>query len=197
MADESQLRNWAEAKNYWQIAIELVQLEKERGLVSLVDLGEDPERALEGNPQVTIEYDTSPKEGCSVYGYYRYRAREQSIISVHPARTYERDNFTIVHEYGHHLQRQHEHWANVRHSYPGQSGLKLEERVADAFAAEVLIPAQTASPDASWLSALTLSEVYGRVRASRAAAAMSAAEIAQSHSFRWKEMSPNLVGGSD
>ena len=63
MADESQLRNWAEAKNYRQIAIELVQLENERGLVSLVDLEEDPERALEGNPQVTIECDTSPKEG--------------------------------------------------------------------------------------------------------------------------------------
>lgn len=180
MADESQLRDWAETKNYRQIAIELIQLENERGLISLVDLGEDPERALEDNPEVTIEYDTSPKEGCSVYGYYRYRPREQSIIFVHPALTSERDNFTIVHEYGHHVQRQHEHWANVRHSYPGQSGLKLEERVADAFAAEVLIPAQTAPPDASWLSALTLSEVYGRVRASRAAVAMRAAEIAPS-----------------
>ena len=63
MADESQLRNWADAKNYRQIAIELAQLENERGLVSLVDLEEYPERALEGNPQVTIECDHHLRKG--------------------------------------------------------------------------------------------------------------------------------------
>ncbi|MEV1132331.1 ImmA/IrrE family metallo-endopeptidase [Agromyces sp. NPDC049794] len=178
MAEESWFRSHLVARNYRAIAVELVRWEAERGLVSIPALGNDPERALEEHPEVRVEYDTSPKAGCSVFGYYRPSLGGQAIIFIHPALTAERDAFTIVHEYGHHVQRQHAQWASVRHSLTTREGTKVEERVADAFAAEVLIPA-TAIGEGS-LTAAALSELYSAVRASRAAVAMRAAEIVAS-----------------
>lgn len=178
MAEESWFRAHLASRNYRAIAVELARLEEERGVVSISALGDDPERALEEHPEVRVEYDTSPKAGCSVYGYYRPSLGGQAIIFIHPALTSERDAFTIVHEYGHHVQRQHAQWANVRHSLPTREGAKLEERLSDAFAAEVLIPATAIG--AGSLTAAALSELYSTVRASRAAVAMRAAEIAAS-----------------
>lgn len=165
-------------RNYRQVAIELIALEAGRDVFDIEALREDPEGALGGNDEITVEYDMSPRDGCSVFGYYRHVPAGQSMIFVHPSLTSERDRFTILHELGHHVQRQHLGWANVRHSLPSEIGAQLEERVADAFAAEVLIPASTVPADATWLSARTLAEVYTTVRASRAAVAMRAIEIA-------------------
>lgn len=178
MPSEDEFRDLVQAKNYRQIAIELIALEAGRDVFDVDALREDPEGALRGNDEITIEYDMSPRDGCSVFGYYRHVRTGQSMILVHPSLTIERDRFTILHELGHHIQRQHLAWANVRYSLPTEIGSKLEERVADAFAAEVLIPASTVSPNGTWLSARTLSEVYAKVRASRAAVAMRAIEIA-------------------
>lgn len=177
MTSEDEFRTLIQAKNYRQIAIKLIALEVWRGVFDIDALRDDPETALSGNDEVAVEYDTSPRDGCSVFGYYRHVAAGQSMILVHPSLTSERDQFTILHELGHHVQRQHRAWANVRYSLPTEVGARLEERVADAFAAEVLIPASTVSPDSTWLSARTLAEVYATVRASRAAVAMRAIEI--------------------
>lgn len=176
-ADQPTLRAWADAHQYWRIASELVRLEESRGVIDLAALSDDPEGALSGNSEVQVEYDTAPKPGCSVYGYYRPRSGAPALILVHPALSSERDNFTIVHEVGHHVQRQHRAWANVRFAISGAAGDHLEERVADAFAAEVLIPVD-ADADGTWLDARVLAQVHGRVRASRSAVAMRAVEIA-------------------
>lgn len=178
MASEDEFHALVRAKNYRQIAIELIALEAGREVFDVDALRDDPEDALGGNAEISVEYDMNPREGCSVFGYYRHVSSGQSMILVHPSFTSERDRFTILHELGHHVQRQHGAWANVRYSLPTEIGRRLEERVADAFAAEVLIPANTVSPDSTWLSARTLAEVYAKVRASRAAVAMRAIEIA-------------------
>lgn len=177
MTSEDEFRALIQAKNYRQIAIKLILLEAGRGVFDLDALRDNPESALSDNDEITVEYDMSPRDGCSVFGYYRHVAAGQSMILVHPSLTSERDRFTILHELGHHVQRQHRAWANVRYSLPTEVGARLEERVADAFAAEVIIPASTLSPGSTWLSARTLAEVYANVCASRAAVAMRAIEI--------------------
>jgi hypothetical protein len=179
--DEAALRALVVRHDYRAIAAELVQLERDRGEISIDVLNEDPTGAIEDSSEISIEYDTSLPRGCSVYGYYRYRADAPATIYVHPSWTTARDSFTIVHEYGHHVQPQHPAWANVRFSFPNQIGLKLEERVADAFAAEVLVPADMATADTNWLDARTLATVHSKVRASRSAVAMRAVEIAPSN----------------
>jgi hypothetical protein len=136
--DEGAFSRMVAARDYRAIAERLIALESLRGLTSFQELGEDPESALLRHPEVTIEYDTSPLPGCSVYGYYR--PGTPAIILVHPSLTPQRDNFTVLHEFGHHVQRMHVSWADVRYGVPTKQGAAIEERVADAFAAEVLLP---------------------------------------------------------
>jgi Zn-dependent peptidase ImmA (M78 family) len=168
--NEEALRALVTRHDYRAIATELVQLERARGAISIDGLTEDPSSAIEASAEVSIEYDTTLPRGCSVFGYYRYRTDSAATICVHPSWTTARDSFTIIHEYGHHVQRQHPEWANVRFGYPSKIGARLEERVADAFAAEVLMPANLSTADTNWLDAKTLAAVHSRVRASRLSA---------------------------
>jgi len=169
-----------ERNDYRSIASELVRLEVERGVISISELGADPESAVAGSPELDLEYETNLAQGCSVYGFYRYREGQPSVILVHPSLTAERDNFTIVHEYGHHVQRHHRDWVDVRYSLPATRGEKVEERVADAFASTVLIPEDALPTGTNRLSARALASVHGRVRASRSAVANRVVEVASS-----------------
>lgn len=165
-------------RNYRAIATELVRLEDERGILSIAALGEDPEDTVAASPELSLEYDISPKAGCSVFGYYQPRAGMPAAIVISAAATADRDRFTIVHEYGHHVQRHHPTWADALYTLPTAKRSKVEERVADAFAAEVLIPADVGDLESSWLDARVLVKVHESVRASRSAVAMRAVEIA-------------------
>lgn len=117
-------------------------------------------------------------DGCSVFGYYEHRTHEPSVIHVHPSATFARDSFTILHELGHHVQRQHADWMDVRFEVSRTLGTLWEERVADAFAAELLMPKDIFGSDTSILSARSLSDMHSRTLASRAAVAMRALELA-------------------
>ncbi|CAN5239666.1 hypothetical protein BH11ACT3_BH11ACT3_05800 [soil metagenome] len=170
-----------QGRRYREIAIALLELEHERGQFDFVELAEHTESALEGNPELQIEYDVAPRRGCSVFGYYRYQTPPPSMIVVHPSMTSTRDRFTILHEFGHHVQRQHLAWANLRYSIPDPAGRNLEEHVADSIAAEILLPAELT---VTGFTAADLSELHSRSRASRTAVAMRAVETApQSESF--------------
>lgn len=160
---------------YRQIAQQLLELERERGRLDLAAVSADPEAALHGHPELEITYDTSPTSGCSVFGYYRQRSGLPSLIVVHPSLTDGRDVFTILHEVGHHVQRQHMAWASYRFGIGGTAGSRLEERIADAIAAELLLPEGLS--DLS-LDAVRMRDTHDRSRASRAAIAMRAAELA-------------------
>ena len=176
--DADALRSLVNQRNYRAVASELMRLEVARGVVSMRTLGDDPESAVNDSPELSLEYDPSPAAGCSVYGYYRYQLDGPSIIYVHPSYSTDRDSFTIVHEYGHHVQRQHAVWANLLYAMNSGARKKLEEDVADAFAAEVLIPAGVAESNSNWVSAAALARIHASVRASRSAVAMRATEFA-------------------
>lgn len=176
---EARFLELVERKDYRAIAVELVALESERGVVSMNELGDNPEEAVLRSPELELEYSMSSGAGCSVYGYYRSgSAGQPATIFVHPSNTKERDRFTLVHEYGHHVQRQHEAWANVLYSLPRSKREAIEERVADAFAAEVLIREDVVLLGSAWLSARTIANIYESVLASRSAVAMRVIEIA-------------------
>lgn len=164
-----------QGRRYRDIAIALLELERARGVFDLIELADHTESALEGNPELQIEYDVAPRGNCSVFGYYRYQTPPPSMIVVHPSMTSARDRFTILHEFGHHVQRQHLAWANLRYSIPDPGGQRLEEHVADSIAAEILLPADLA---VSGFTADDLSELHSRSRASRTAVAMRAVEAA-------------------
>jgi len=175
--DEAAFSRMVAARDYRAIAERLIKLESLRGLASFQELGDDPELALLRHPEVTIEYDTSPLPGCSVYGYYR--PGTPAVILVHPSLTPQRDNFTLLHEFGHHVQRMHVSWADVRYSVPAKQGAAIEERVADAFAAEVLLPTASMVAGEVGLRATDLQALHRQARASRSAVAMRAAELSR------------------
>ncbi|BDY26884.1 ImmA/IrrE family metallo-endopeptidase [Mycolicibacterium mageritense] len=157
------------------IAVELVEMERTRGAVSISDLSADPFAALEDSGEVDIDYHSAPPEGCSVFGYYRPKP---PTIYVHAAISAERDNFTLLHEYGHHVQRVHLEWADVWLSLPDAAGAKVNEAVADAFAAEVLMPPGIAPLDVGPLRVRTVRQAHAQCRASRQALVMRAIELA-------------------
>ncbi|SKH60394.1 putative Zn peptidase [Mycobacteroides abscessus subsp. massiliense] len=157
------------------IAIELVELERSRGAVSISELSTDPFAALEDSDEVTLVYNSTSPEGCSVSGYYR---PTPPTIFVHAALSSERDNFTVLHEYGHHVQRVHLEWADVWLSLPDAAGATINEAVADAFAVEVLMPLDRAPLDAGPLRAQTIRDAYSRCPASRQALLMRAVQLA-------------------
>lgn len=171
----TQFANLLDAGRIRDIAVELLEMERARGAVSIADLSADPFAALEDSGEVDIAYNSAPPEGCSVLGYYRPLP---PTIYVHAAMSAERDNFTLLHEYGHHVQRVHLEWADVWLSLPDAAGAKINESVADAFAAEVLMPPGIAPLDVGPLRVRTIRQAHAQCRASRQALVMRAVELA-------------------
>lgn len=164
--------------DYRSIAVELLERETDRGAVDTEALANSPESALHDHPEVELEYTLTPAPGCSVYGVYRHRPGAKAVILVHPSLTEMRDNFTILHEYGHHAQRQYPDWVDLRYQLSSRSGELVEELVSDAFAAEALLPADRASLF-RLDSAESLRDYHSQSRASRAAIAMRSVTLSE------------------
>lgn len=171
----TRLSNLLDAGRIRDIAVELLELERQRGVVSISELSADPFAALQDSGELDIDYNNAPPEGCSVIGYYRPKP---PTIYVHAALSAERDNFTVLHEYGHHVQRAHLEWADVWLSLPDAVGAKVNEAVADAFAAEVLMPPSIAPLDVGPLRVRTIRQAHAQCMASRQALVMRAVELA-------------------
>lgn len=122
-----------------------------------------------------------PPGGCGGGGYYR---PDPPTIYLHPS-IGRRDNFTVLHELGHHLQQQHADWAFVLMDLPVEQRRKMEEAVSNHFAAQVLMPITDQDrEDAAVHPADFMSGYYSRVQASRSAALVRACEILQKRP-RW------------
>lgn len=78
-----------------------------------------------------------PGEGCSVEGLYHEPTRS---ITVQRAESGRRTRFTAIHEFGHDRARHDVEVARHLASLGGTLSRTREERIADAFAAAVLIP---------------------------------------------------------
>ena len=125
---------------YWMVEAERLAhlLYKTFAATELVQLRDDPFVAIPHVvPSVEIELvDSVGGFDCSVAGRYVQTIRR---ISVEISASTRRTKFTALHELGHDQARRHKVVAK-RLAQLGDDGLRLEEKVADAFAAMILVP---------------------------------------------------------
>ncbi|MFD3038522.1 ImmA/IrrE family metallo-endopeptidase [Mycolicibacterium senegalense] len=145
-------------------------------------LRDNPLRTLLGSPGIEVEIEDGLVDtGCGGGGYYR---PTPPTIHLHPA-TYRRDNFTLLHELGHHLQQTHDQWGFSLIDMVDGERRKIEERVSDQFAAQVLMPVgESDRRDASLHPADLMAGLYARTEASRPATMLRVLEMLPAGS-RW------------
>jgi hypothetical protein len=130
-------------------------------------LRNDPFGALMHDPAIAVAIeDDLVDTGCGGGGYYR---PSPPTIHLHPA-TSRRDNFTLLHELGHHLQQWHDQWGYVLIDMAASDRRTIEEAVCDQFAAHVLLPVGEADRRATSLHpADVMAGLFARSKASRSA----------------------------
>lgn len=105
---------------------------------------------------------------CSVAGGYRSQTNPPTLV-VTEAMSRRRQQFTLLHELGHHLQRTVLELgeAVVAHDQPGE----FEDACCDAFAAQILLPSQLLTPflDKRGPTASGAAALFSSSNASRAA----------------------------
>lgn len=156
-----QLATYLDAGAYSDIACTLLQLELDHGYCSRGALTASPFDALEHHPGVEVVYGSPSSPDCSVAGYFRASSSPPALV-VHPSGSYRRDSFTVLHEYGHYVQMAHTAWTDVWLMLPTSQQTKVGERVADAFAAEVLLPSASFEVEPITVTASQLRGVFAR-----------------------------------
>jgi len=138
-------------------------------------LRENPTSAVETLGGLTISYQGVLQSDCGGGGYY---SREARTIYIHDAGV-RRNNFTLLHEFGHVSQQAHPEWAFVlMDDIAPPLRRAAEEQVAHHFAAIILLAeAENASPDPRDTSpALVAAAMFEYSDASRSAALMNVKE---------------------
>ena len=104
-----------------------------------LQLSEDPTTTIPVVvPGVTVDLQDEPiSGGCDVEGLYEEKTRS---ITVQRALSPRRTKFTTLHELGHDQARRNLDVARRLARAANDAGRRLEEKIADAFAAEILIP---------------------------------------------------------
>jgi hypothetical protein len=146
----------------------------------LAGLAEDPIETLDNHSGISLRYVSSAPAGCSVSGYYR---PSPPTVSIHRSNSRGRDNFTAIHELGHHLQQTDKAWAlGVLSELTDYERDRLEEAVSDALASDVLLPAELLAEHLGDgpLTAEGIAALYGAAAASRQACCIAAARHATS-----------------
>lgn len=149
---------------------------------NLAALRDDPFGTLVRSPEIAVEIeDDLVNTGCGGGGYYR---PSPATIYLHPA-TSRRDNFTLLHELGHHLQQSHDQWGYALIDMADQARRKIEESVCDQFAAQILMPVGDPDRhDASFHPADVMAGLFARSGASRSAVLQRVREMLPAES-RW------------
>jgi hypothetical protein len=119
----------------------------ERLLPSMRDqLAEDPFAVLASRSDLVVRLVPGAQTGsaaatpaCSVAGVY-VDDQVPPVLAVAEAASAGRRAFTVLHELGHHLQRTETALMGLLLEQP-DDGLRLEDAACDAFAADVLLPA--------------------------------------------------------
>jgi len=141
-------------------------------------LAKDPLAVLGALPEVKVRSvsESQADAGCSVAGAY-LEQEEPPVLAVAASLSLGRRGFTVLHEYGHHLQRTVGSLADRLFEHPDQ-GIALEDAACDAFAAMVLLPDElvmahigAAGPDAD-----DVVDLWRASSASRSAACVRAAD---------------------
>ncbi|MBM4589330.1 ImmA/IrrE family metallo-endopeptidase [Rhodococcus hoagii] len=143
----------------------------------LDELSSEPEATLREYVDIQIRRTENLSAACPVLGLYR---PSPPTIMLRPTGTWSRDNFTILHEYGHHLQQNDEYWAvDVLHPLGAVDRRRIEESVSDQFAAAVLLPRSVLEAHLSaGLTAVAVRDVCQNSSASRIATCVRSVELA-------------------
>ncbi|WP_431310167.1 ImmA/IrrE family metallo-endopeptidase [Litorihabitans aurantiacus] len=171
MADYESL---LEARSYKAIARLLIDAIKRDKGYDIEELRLDPgtELARVGIPRVEVR--PLPEQDCPVAGYFDHRTE---VIVLHPSWTEARDRFTLLHELGHYVQRVTPAWADAWCLLPTAEGNRVNERVADEFAGQLLIPDNAVDLKAGSTTAQQLATEHKRLStASRSALAYRSLE---------------------
>lgn len=112
--------------------------------------------------------------GCSVAGIYRDETSPPTL-SVAPSGSRRRDQFTALHELGHHLQLDDD---DLVENLNRDDSARFEDAACDAFAARILLPDDLAARHigAEGPTAISVAELYRASTASRAACCVQAAQ---------------------
>ncbi|MFL0579540.1 ImmA/IrrE family metallo-endopeptidase [Dietzia sp. 179-F 9C3 NHS] len=145
-------------------------------------LASDPLKTLSGSGVLKVEIEQGLVDtGCGGGGYYR---PTPPTIHLHPA-TSRRDNFTLLHELGHHLQQTHDQWGFTLIDMADGARLTIEEQVSDQIAAQILMPVGEGDfHNAALHPADVMSGLFARSEASRSAVVMRVLKMLPSDS-RW------------
>ncbi len=180
MGDPVDFEALAGAHDYRAIAQALLEVEEARGVYDLDRLRADPAAEIHEAGEVAVRVDPLYSAGCLVDGYYDHRTKPPTIV-LHPSATAARDRFTVLHELGHHLQRTNLDWADVWLMLPASVVDRVDEGVADALAAQVLVPERLVDFGADDVTARSLRDAQRKVpTASRSALAYHALRAAGS-----------------
>lgn len=138
----------------------------------------DPLRALQRHPDLVLtnvpEWQTDA--GCSVAGAY-ISDGTPAVLAVAAAASAGRRQFTVLHEFAHHLQQTETTLMGALLDQADQ-GVTLEEAACDAFAAGVLLPRRRVSEHIgpNGPTADSVVSLWSGSRASRAAVCVRAAQ---------------------
>lgn len=145
-------------------------------------LARTPESVISVHYGIAVEYVAASTSGrCSIDGTY---IAQPPTITVASAGSGGRERFSLLHELGHHLQRNDFDSIDVLNR-AGKNRRTLEEDVSDAFAAEILLP-ESEVEDAlggQLPSVRALIELFERHSASRAACCVRVAQKMRSSGY--------------
>ncbi|MEV4415591.1 ImmA/IrrE family metallo-endopeptidase [Catellatospora sp. NPDC049609] len=150
---------------------------------SRVQLAEDPFAVLEARGDLAVrivpEAKTKPAAAmpaCSVAGIY-VDDEVPPVLAVANAASAGRRAFTVLHEFGHHLQRTEPALMDLLLEQ-ADGGLTLEDAACDAFAAEILLPADLVDRfiDSPGPTGPQIVDLWHASTASRAAVCVRAAQ---------------------
>lgn len=126
--------------------------------------------------QVEMQVDLKPTAECGIDGIYYHRP--QPRICYAPSPSPGRRGFTVLHEFGHHLQADDEVLVDEQMLMPARESQAVEEDLCDTIAAELLLPRERVDaviPDEG-PTADSVRELFARSEASREACCVRAAQ---------------------
>lgn len=147
------------------------------------DLARDPWTALPERFDLEVAVlDTPPSGACGLDGTYD-RAHSQVKVAVRSSRR--RMHFTLLHELGHHLFRSYRPCIEYAAKLPRDKRGPMEERVANAFAAEILLPSDEVTPllGDGQVTARKVVQLFEMYPASRSACAQRVSEHCRGNGY--------------
>lgn len=149
------------------IATELINWQKQQWGIEATSLRDDPESEIE-RLGLGVRYEVATTD--NVHGRLDVHTQEIVVYDTMNAR---HDMFTLLHEVGHYVQKNHLGLTNAIATLDRYWQTEAPEKIADSFAASVLIPDEELPSLSTPPTAADILRLYDRTNASYLACAMS------------------------